>query len=271
MTTGFSKSLPASSHLLYSQGQSLSSPVPISPQSGSSSWFPLFSKLPIELQTKIWQDALSPRLVELRHVPEELAIRIKKHLTLATGPISLLQVCQYSRNIALKTYTLRFPRYSFVPAYFDDFRDVFLLDGLYALEYMLYSAGGSECFDDVRYIAIDPTYPLNTDPGVSVISTRSRSHRTTNDITNEGVSSLARAIKCFQSLQELFVLYPVSHGDEVPEWFVSNLHDLLEGEAQNLELEPHDFPIITCLSYDFHKEKVGRSEAVREWIEFGGY
>lgn len=255
---------------MYLQSQSSSSPVPIAPQCESGLGFPLFLKLPIEIQTQIWLDALSPRVVEIRRFTGKWGCRVT-FFTFAAGPIPLLHVCQYSRNIALKMYTLRCPDHSSVPAYLDDFRDVVLMDDIDVLELVLDSIGESRSFEGVRYVAIDPTYPLNTNPGVSGISTRSRSRRTTHDIPNRGISCLARAIKYFRSLQELFVLYPVSDGDEVPEWFVSNLHDLLETEAQDMGLEPRELPLITCLPYDSQKEGVGRGRALREWIEFAGY
>jgi len=225
--------------------------------------FPFFPKLPVELQTQIWMHALpGPRVIEIHKKWKTIikGLAQQEYGSALVDPIALLQTCLQSREIAFKFYKLAFSSQLTRPVYFDATTDVVLMADLNALEYILQRRSGSLRRDKVRYCAIDPTSPLNTNTGI-FRSTR----RTTHDITNDGVSYLAQAIKRYRSLEELIILYPAGEDNEIPSWFENSVIELLEEAVERLGFDPNDMPNITCWPYQASDRGAGRRRAIREW------
>jgi len=225
--------------------------------------FSLFPKLPVELQTQIWLYILpGPRVIEI----------YKKWTTVIKGlvqqpygssladHIPLLRTSRHSREIALKFYKLGFSSQLARPVYFDATKDIILMSDLNALEYILQKRNGSLRRDGVRNLAIDPTSPLNTNTGIS-----GPTRRTTHDITNDGVSYLAQAIKRYRTLEEVVILYPAGEDNEIPSWVENSVIELLEEAVERLGFDPNDMPNITCWPYQGSDRGAGRRKAIREW------
>jgi hypothetical protein len=130
-------------------------------------------------------------------------------------PIIILHVCRHSRDIARKRYELRFTSHFFHSAHFDRTQDVILMEDNLTLGHVMRTHDVSQYLEVMRFMGIDPTYPLNTCTGISA----SQGNRRIHDITNDGVRYLAQAIRKYNCLQELFVLYPIVDDDKVPQWF----------------------------------------------------
>jgi hypothetical protein len=225
--------------------------------------FSLFPKLPVELQTQIWLYALpGPRVIEL-HKKWKTVIKglaQEEYGSSLADPIPLLRTSRHSRKIALKFYKPRFSNHLALPVYFDATEDVVLMADLNALEYILQKRSGSLRRDGVRCFAIDPTSRLNTSTGIFGFT-----RRTTHDITNDGVSYLAQAIKRYRTLEELVILYPTGEDNEIPSWFENSVIELLEEAVGRLGFDPNDMPNITCWPYQASDREAGRRKAIREW------
>lgn len=225
--------------------------------------FLLFPKLPVELQAQIWLYALpGPRVIEIqkkwRTVIKGLAQQ--QYGSSLADPIALLGASHHSREIALKYYKPGFSSQLARPAYFDATKDIVLMADLNALEYILQKRSGSLRRDGARYCAVDPTCPLNTNTGIF-----GSTHRTTHDITNDGVSYIAQAIKRYRTLEELVILYPAGEDNEIPSWFENSVIELLEEAVESLGFDPNDMPNVTCWPYQGSDRGAGRRKAIRDW------
>jgi hypothetical protein len=89
----------------------------------------------------------------------------------------------------------------------------------------------------------------------------------TYDITNNGVSYLAQAIKRYRSLEELVILYPVEGNNQIPSWFENNVVNLLEEALERLDFDLKNIPQITCLPYQAKDRGSGRRGVIRDWME----
>lgn len=87
-----------------------------------------------------------------------------------------------------------------------------------------------------------------------------------HDITNDGVYYLAKAIKECGSLSELLILYPVDD-NEIPDWFESNVVDLLETAVERLDFDVAHMPQITPIPYEAKDCASGKKRAIREWMQ----
>ena len=66
-----------------------------------------FTKLPVELQLKIWRMAMFPRVIRARWEVESLELVDKSHYRVAAGPVpNILHVNKQSREEALKRYVV---------------------------------------------------------------------------------------------------------------------------------------------------------------------
>jgi hypothetical protein len=90
--------------------------------------------------------------------------------------------------------------------------------------------------------------------------------RRTHDITNDGVYYLAKAIKAYESLSALLILYPVDE-NEIPDWFESNVIDLLEPIVEKLDFDLSRMPQITSVPYEAKDGASGKKRALRAWME----
>ena len=93
--------------------------------------FTLFPKLPQEMQLEIWKRARpAARVVEIKVKVDE---KNKETLIAISDFPILLQVCQVSRELSLKSYTPCFASILQKPVYFDHKRDELLLGSSQAL------------------------------------------------------------------------------------------------------------------------------------------
>lgn len=225
--------------------------------------FPFFPKLPVELQRQIWVHALpGPRVIEIHKKGKTIVkgLTQQEYGSALFDPVALLHTCRQSREIVLKCYKLALSNRLTLSVYFDATTDIVLMADVNALEYILQKRIGSQLGDEVRYIAIDPTSPLNTNTGIF-----GSSRRTTHDITNNGISYLAQAIERYRSLEEVIILYPTREDNEIPSWFENSVIELLEKAVERIGFDPNDMPSITCWPYQASDREAGRRRAIREW------
>ncbi|TAQ91607.1 hypothetical protein B7494_g128 [Chlorociboria aeruginascens] len=130
-----------------------------------ASTFPLFPTLAAELRLKIWQYACSPRVVEVRNIPDEQSDITARYVS-SNRPPTILHVCHESRQEALKVYHLTFATVSSPPhIYFNPYRDTLYVPRFREMGYdNCMTVFKSDMLDatvleKVRWIAMDAVDP----------------------------------------------------------------------------------------------------------------